>query len=61
MNEETEMPFAEFINRKRIDYVRRLEKEHPELRNEELAEKAGYTSMRSFYRNYQLYSHFMEE
>ena len=61
VNEETEMPFAEFINRKRIDYVRRLEKEHPELRNEELAEKAGYTSMRSFYRNYQLYSHFMEE
>lgn len=55
VNEETGMPFAEFINRKRIAYVRRLEKEHPELRKEELAEQAGYTSMRSFYRNYQLY------
>jgi len=55
VNEETGMPFAEFINRKRIAYVRRLEKENPEARKEELAELAGYTSMRSFYRNYQLY------
>ena len=55
VNEETGMPFAEFINRKRIAYVRKLEREHPELRKEELAEQAGYTSMRSFYRNYQLY------
>ena len=59
VNEETGMPFAEFINRKRIAYVRKLEREHPELRKEELAEQAGYTSMRSFYRNYQLYGGFM--
>lgn len=59
VNEETGMPFAEFINRKRIAYVRRLEKEHPESRKEDLAAQAGYTSMRSFYRNYQLYSDFM--
>lgn len=56
VNEETGMPFAEFINRKRIAYVRRLEKENPETRKEDLAEQAGYTSMRSFYRNYNLYS-----
>lgn len=56
VNEETGMPFAEFINRKRIAYVRRLEKENPEARKEDLAEQAGYTSMRSFYRNYNLYS-----
>ncbi|MBR5656548.1 MAG: AraC family transcriptional regulator [Prevotella sp.] len=56
VNEETGMPFAEFINRKRIAYIKRLEKEHPELRKEELAKHAGYTSMRSFYRNYHLYS-----
>lgn len=55
INEETGMPFAEFINRKRIAYVKRLEREHPEARKQELAEKAGYTSMRSFYRNYHLY------
>ena len=61
VNEEAGMPFAEFINRKRIAYVRRLEKEHPELRKEELAEQAGYTSMRSFYRNFHLYSDFIEE
>ena len=61
VNEETGMPFAEFINRKRIAYVRRLEKEHPELRKEDLAEQAGYTSMRSFYRNYHLYNDFTEE
>ena len=41
--------------------VRRLEKEHPELRKEDLAEQAGYTSMRSFYRNYHLYNDFTEE
>lgn len=56
VNEETGMPFSEFINRKRIAYVRRLEKENPEARKEDLAEQAGYTSMRSFYRNYNLYS-----
>ena len=56
VNEETGMPFAEFINRKRIAYVRWLEKENPEARKEDLAEQAGYTSMRSFYRNYNLYS-----
>ena len=61
VNEETGMPFAEFINRKRIAYVRRLEKEHPELRKEELAKHAGYTSMRSFYRNYHLYSDITKE
>jgi AraC-like DNA-binding protein len=61
VNEKTGMPFAEFINRKRIAYVRRLENEHPELRKEDLAEQAGYTSMRSFYRNYHLYNDFREE
>lgn len=61
VNEETGMPFAEFINRKRIAYVRRLETEHPELRKEDLAEQAGYTSMRSFYRNYHLYNDFTED
>ena len=61
VNEETGMPFAEFINRKRIAYVRRLETEHPELRKEDMAEQAGYTSMRSFYRNYHLYNDFTED
>lgn len=55
VNNEAGMPFAEFINRKRIAYVRRLEKENPKARKDDLAEKAGYTSMRSFYRNYHLY------
>ena len=56
VNEQMGMPFAEFINRKRIAYVKRIEKENPEAPKQELAEKAGYTSMRSFYRNYNLYS-----
>ncbi|MDY4568401.1 MAG: helix-turn-helix domain-containing protein [Alloprevotella sp.] len=55
VNNEAGMPFAEFINRKRIAYVRRLEKDNPKARKDDLAEKAGYTSMRSFYRNYHLY------
>ena len=56
VNEETGMPFAEYINRKRIAYFIRLAKENPEVRKQDLAEQAGYTSMRSFYRNYNLYS-----
>lgn len=55
VNEEAGMSFAEFINRKRIAYVKRLENENPEALKQDLAEKAGYTSMRSFYRNYNLY------
>lgn len=56
VNEQMGMPFAEFINRKRIAYFKKLEKEFPNALKQELAEKAGYTSMRSFYRNYHLYS-----
>ena len=55
VNEETGMPFAEFINRKRIAYVVMLERQNPGIRKEDLAQQAGYTSMRSFYRNYNLY------
>lgn len=55
VNEETGMPFAEFINRKRIAHVKRLERDNPGAHKQELAEKVGYTSMRSFYRNYNLY------
>lgn len=60
INQETGMPFAEFINRKRIAYFIRLAKENPEVRKQDLAEQAGYTSMRSFYRNYNLYSDYHE-
>ena len=55
VNEQIGMTFAEFINRKRIAYFKKLEKEFPNALKQELAEKAGYTSMRSFYRNYHLY------
>lgn len=56
INEQIGMPFAEFINRKRIAYFKKLKKEFPNALKQELAEKAGYTSMRSFYRNYHLYN-----
>lgn len=55
LNEQMGMSFAEFINRKRIAYFKKLEKDFPNALKQELAEKAGYTSMRSFYRNYHLY------
>lgn len=55
VNEQIGMTFAEFINRKRIAYFKKLEKEFPNALKQELVEKAGYTSMRSFYRNYHLY------
>lgn len=56
VNEEAGMSFTEFINRKRIAFVRKLEQENPKARKQDLAEQAGYTSMRSFYRNYNLFS-----
>ena len=56
VNEEAGMSFTDFINRKRIAFVRRMEKENPEVRKQDLAEQAGYTSMRTFYRNYNLYN-----
>ena len=39
----------------RIAFVRKLEQENPKARKQDLAEHAGYTSMRSFYRNYNLF------
>lgn len=55
INEQAGMSFAEFINRKRIAYVITLEQADPKALKQDLAEQAGYASMRSFYRNYQLY------
>ena len=55
VNEEAGMSFTDFINRKRIAFVIKLEQENPKARKQDLAEHAGYTSMRSFYRNYNLF------
>ena len=55
VNEEAGMSFTDFINRKRIAFVIKLEQENPKARKQDLAEHVGYTSMRSFYRNYNLF------
>jgi AraC-like DNA-binding protein len=44
--------FSEYINQLRIDYADRLLEEHPEYAITEIAERSGYTSLSTFYRNY---------
>jgi YesN/AraC family two-component response regulator len=43
--------FSDYINRYRIDYARKLQKEKPDMPASEIAFKAGFKSMSSFYRN----------
>lgn len=47
--------FAEYINRRRIDYAMQLFREDPERDIPETALKCGYSSLSSFYRNFRLY------
>ncbi len=44
-------PFADYVNEQRILYARELKQQHPDMVVTEIAHKAGYSSMQSFYRN----------
>lgn len=56
MRQKQQMSFSEYINRRRIDYARRLMDEHPELSKHDVAARAGYSHPSSFYRNWKMYA-----
>lgn len=56
INEELGLTFSAYVNSLRIAYAKRLHEEQPSLTIGEVALRAGYTSMTSFYRNMKLFS-----
>jgi YesN/AraC family two-component response regulator len=49
------MTFTEYINRQRIAYAKKLMQQNPTLGRAEIAERSGYVSVSSFYRNLKEY------
>ena len=55
INREMGMSFNEYINRMRVAYAQALMDENPRMSLTEVAEKSGFNSATSFYRNFKLY------
>lgn len=55
INREMKMSFSEYINRKRVAYAQALIDETPRMPLTEVAEKSGFNSSTSFYRNFKLF------
>lgn len=55
INREMKMSFSEFINRQRIAYAKALIDETPQMPLTEVAERSGFNSSTSFYRNFRQY------
>lgn len=52
INQEYQCSFSDFINQKRIVYAQELAHSYPELTQEQIAEKAGFTLASSFSRTF---------
>lgn len=50
-NEVLQHSFAEYVNRLRIDYADRLQREHPEMKINDICFRSGFSSPSSYYRN----------
>ena len=55
INQGIGMSFAEYINKKRIEYAAKLIEEHREMLLADVAHKSGFSSPSAFYRNFKLY------
>jgi AraC-like DNA-binding protein len=55
INREMKMSFSEYINRKRVAYAQALIDEMPRMPLTEVAERSGFNSSTSFYRNFKLF------
>ncbi|MBR4708903.1 MAG: helix-turn-helix transcriptional regulator [Bacteroidaceae bacterium] len=55
INREMKMSFSEYINRQRIAYAKALIDETPQMPLTEVAERSGFNSSTSFYRNFRQY------
>jgi AraC-like DNA-binding protein len=56
INKEMGISFNEYVNRLRIDHSIRLIQQHPDMPLAEVAEKSGFTSIASFYRNFKQFT-----
>ena len=56
INREMGVSFNEYVNRLRIDHSIRLIQQHAEMPLAEVAEKSGFTSIASFYRNFKQFT-----
>ena len=52
INDEIGVSFSDYINRKRIDYAIHLMRTNPEMAMYEIAALSGFSSDKSFYRNF---------
>ncbi len=52
INEHLGVSFSDYINQKRVQYAIRLMKEHPDMPIVEVSIESGYTSDKSFFRNF---------
>lgn len=52
INDHMGVSFSDYINHKRIEYAIQLMKEHPEMPIVEVSAQVGYTSDKSFFRNF---------
>ncbi len=56
INKEKGISFNEYVNRLRIDHATRLIEQHKDMSLAEVAEKSGFTSIASFYRNFKQFT-----
>lgn len=54
INVEMGMSFSEYVNRMRVEYAEQLLQSHPTMTLVEVAERSGFASSTSFYRNFKL-------
>lgn len=52
INDEIGVSFSDYINKKRIDYAIQLMHTNPQMKMCEIADRSGFSSDKSFYRNF---------
>lgn len=52
INDEIGVSFSDYINKKRIDYAIQLMRTNPQMTMYEIADRSGFSSDKSFYRNF---------
>lgn len=52
INNEMHISFSDYINKKRVEHAVRLIRENPQMTMYEIAERSGFSSDKSFYRNF---------
>ena len=56
INDEFGVSFSDYINKKRIDYAIQLMRTNPQMTMCEIADRSGFSSDKSFYRNFKRFT-----